>query len=101
MYTQDVKSDLKSDSRKRLSKIAGQVAGIQKMVDGDRPCSDILQQIVAVRAALDQLGVSFLSEHLQTCVLHQNVTDEAECCTHLPQGKQSDEIKATIRRFLK
>ena len=71
------------------------------MVDGDRACGDILQQIVAVRAALDQLGVAFLSEHLQTCVLHQNVTDEEECCTHLPEGQRSDEIRSSIRRFLK
>ena len=96
-----MKSDLKTDSKKRLAKIAGQVSGIQKMVDGERPCSDILQQIVAVRAALDQLGVVFLSEHLQTCVLHQNVIDEAECCTHLPENQWSDEIRTTLRRFLK
>ncbi len=71
------------------------------MVDGDRACADILQQIVAVRAALDQLGIAFLSEHLQTCVLHQNVSDETECCTHLPEQEWSDEIRSTLRRFLK
>jgi DNA-binding FrmR family transcriptional regulator len=96
-----MKTELKSDSQKRLSRIAGQVTGIQKMIEGERPCSDILQQIVAVRAALDQLGIAFLSEHLQTCVLHQNVKDEDECCTHLPEEQWSDEIRSTLKRFLK
>jgi CsoR family transcriptional regulator, copper-sensing transcriptional repressor len=96
-----MKNELREDSRKRLARIAGQVTGIQKMVEGDRACGDILQQIVAVRAALDQLGIVFLSEHLQTCVLHQNVTDEEECCTHLPEEQRSDEIRATLKRYLK
>lgn len=96
-----MKSALKDDSRKRLAKIAGQVAGIQRMVDGDRACGDVLQQIVAVRAALDQLGIAFLSDHLQTCVLHQNVGDEGDCCTDLPEEQRSDEIRNTLRRFLK
>lgn len=96
-----MKNELRDDSRKRLARISGQVTGIQKMVEGDRACGDILQQIVAVRAALDQLGIMFLSEHLQTCVLHQNVTDEEECCTNLPEEQRSDEIRATLKRFLK
>lgn len=96
-----MKVEIKSDSHKRLARIAGQVSGIQKMVEVDRPCGDILQQIVAVRAALDQLGIVFLSEHLQTCILHQNVTDEEECCQHLPEEQWSDEIRTTLKRFLK
>jgi len=96
-----MKADIKSDSHKRLARISGQVTGIQKMVESDRTCGDILQQIVAVRAALDQLGIVFLSEHLQTCVLHQNVKDEDECCTHLPEEQWSDEIRSTLKRFLK
>ena len=97
-----MKEILKDDSRKRLAKIAGQVTGIQKMVESDRACSDILQQIVAVRAAMDQLGIAFLSEHLQTCVLHQNVRDEAvECCTSLPEGERADAVRTTLKRFLK
>ena len=96
-----MKRELRDDSRKRLARIAGQVAGIQKMVEGDRPCGEILQQIVAVRSALDQMGIVYLSEHLQTCVLHQNVTNEEECCTHLPEEQRSDEIRATLKRYLK
>jgi DNA-binding FrmR family transcriptional regulator len=95
-----MKVELKDDSRKRLARISGQVNGLQKMVDADRACLDILQQIVAARAALDQLGISFLAEHLQTCVLHQDVENEDECCTHLPEDKWAQEIKTSISRFL-
>jgi DNA-binding FrmR family transcriptional regulator len=96
-----MKAELKDDSRKRLARIAGQVTGIQKMVDTDRPCLDILQQIVAARAALDQLGISFLTEHLQTCVLHQDVNNEDECCTHIPENMWHEEIKTSLSRFLR
>jgi DNA-binding FrmR family transcriptional regulator len=96
-----MKTDLKSDSHKRLARISGQVSGIQKMIEGDRPCGDILQQIVAVRAALDQIGIAFLSEHLQTCILHQGVTNEEDCCQHLPEAQWSDEIRSTLKRYLK
>ncbi len=96
-----MKDSLKIDSQKRLAKIVGQVNGLQKMVDADRSCADILQQIVAARAALDQLGIGLLSEHLQTCVLHQDIHREDECCTHLPENQWADEIKTSIKRFLK
>ncbi|HLK14615.1 MAG TPA: metal-sensitive transcriptional regulator [Fimbriimonadaceae bacterium] len=94
-------AELKVDSQRRLARIAGQVAGIQRMIDKDRACGDIMQQIVAVRAALDHLGVTFLSEHLQTCVLHQGVTDEEGCCADLPAERRTEEIRDTLKRFLK
>jgi DNA-binding FrmR family transcriptional regulator len=91
---------LKTDSQRRLARIAGQVDGIRRMVESDRTCGDIMQQIVAVRAALDNLGVSFLSEHLQTCVLHQGAEDDEGCCGDLPAERRNEEIKATLKRFL-
>lgn len=96
-----MKTALKSDAGRRLSRISGQVAGIQKMVEADRACGELLQQISAVRAALDQLGVMFLAEHLQTCVLHRDVTEADDCCTDLPEEQWSAEIRATLTRFLK
>lgn len=96
-----MKQELKADSNRRLARIAGQVSGIQKMVDGERTCADILQQVVAVRAALDQLGVALLTEHLQTCVLHRGVTSEDDCCKDLPEEQWSEEIKSSLTRFLK
>ncbi|MEX2242975.1 MAG: metal-sensitive transcriptional regulator [Fimbriimonadaceae bacterium] len=96
-----MKQTTKEDSVRRLHKISGQVAGIQKMIDQGRDCSDILQQVVAVRAALDQLGVVLLTQHLQTCVLRLNVTGEADYCHTLPEEQWSEEIKKSLTRFLK
>ena len=62
--------DDKTNSRKklttRLKRIAGQVAGIQRMVDEERYCVDILTQIAAVRSALDSVGVELLTEHVSS-----------------------------------
>ena len=96
-----MKSDLKADAKRRLARISGQVAGVQKMVEADRSCAEILQQIVAMRAALDQLGIVCLTEHLQTCVLHQGVSEEGDYCQDLPEHKRSEEIRQTLTRFLK
>ena len=93
--------EIKGDSQRRLARIAGQVAGIQRMVESDRSCGDIMQQIVAVRAALDHLGVTFLSEHLQTCVLHQGVSEDDGCCVDVPAERRAEEIRSTLKRFLK
>lgn len=96
-----MKFEVKEDSSKRLKRIAGQVTGIQKMVDDERDCADILQQVVAVRAALDQLGVNLLTQHLQTCILQVDVKKNEDCCHKVPEDQWSEEIRATLTRFLK
>jgi DNA-binding FrmR family transcriptional regulator len=52
----------------RLRRIAGQVAGIQRMVGDDRYCVDILMQVSAVRAALGKVSQLVLDAHIHTCV---------------------------------
>ena len=96
-----MKDDFKADAQRRLARVAGQVAGLQKMVEGDRACSDVLQQITALRSALDQLGIIYLTEHLQSCVLHQDTGQGHEHCTDLPEEQRSEEIRSTLTRFLK
>ena len=53
---------------KRIRRIAGQVAGIERMIDDDRYCVDLLLQVAAVRAALDGMGKLLLRSHVETCV---------------------------------
>lgn len=52
----------------RLKRIEGQVAGVQRMVDSDKYCVDVLLQISAAQSALGQAGKSLLSSHMNTCV---------------------------------
>jgi len=52
----------------RLKKIEGQVRGVQRMLKEDRYCIEILQQISALSAALNQVALSILQDHIQGCV---------------------------------
>ena len=92
---------LKLDASRRLNKIAGQVNGLQRMVEAERPCLEMLQQLASVKSALEQISVQFLSEHLQTCVLRAGPEQTAGCCENLDHEQQADEIKAALRRFLR
>ncbi len=58
----------KDQLQKRLRRIEGQVRGLQGMVEDDRWCPDILQQIAAVRAALDQVALGLAEGHVQHCM---------------------------------
>lgn len=53
---------------KRLRRIEGQVRGIQKMVQEDRYCIDVLQQASAVTAAMDRVALELLSDHVNHCM---------------------------------
>jgi DNA-binding FrmR family transcriptional regulator len=55
---------------KRLHRIEGQVRGIEKMVEGDRYCIDILTQISAVTTALESVAYKVLDDHVNHCVAH-------------------------------
>ncbi len=52
----------------RLKRIEGQVRGIQKMVEEDRYCVDILVQITAINSALKKVGLNLLKDHTHHCV---------------------------------
>ena len=52
----------------RLRRIEGQVRGIQKMVDEDRYCIEVLTQVHAVRAALESVALQLLADHTEHCV---------------------------------
>lgn len=63
-----VRSDHKDALQKRLKRIEGQVRGLQRMVEEERYCIDILTQLSAVTAALDGVGVRVLEDHVRHCV---------------------------------
>ena len=92
--------DVRSKLQKRLSRIAGQVGGLQKMVDDDRYCVDILTQLAAVRSALDVVGTELLTDHIEHCVAghaHGHAHGETK-------GKDKEElireVRTTLARFL-
>ncbi len=62
-----VDPDVKERNVKRLRRIEGQVRGIQKMVEDDRYCADIMTQISAVQEALRSVGRELMRNHLKHC----------------------------------
>lgn len=91
----------KDKVRKRLSRIAGQVAGLQKMVEEDRYCVDVLTQIAAIRSALDAVGVELLSDHIEHCVSNCGspaAHPEAKTRSH---EQLVEEMRLTLSRFLR
>lgn len=57
------------DLKNRLNRISGQINGINKMLEDNRYCGDILTQIAAVEKALEQVGYIVLAEHMKSCVV--------------------------------
>ncbi len=78
----------------RLHRIEGQVRGIERMVEEERYCIDILTQIAAVSTALESLAFRILDDHVNHCVagaLASGDPDEAK--------RKSDELLAAVHRF--
>ncbi len=76
----------------RLARIKGQVGGIERMVEGDRYCIDVLTQISAVQAALDKVALGLLDGHARTCV----IAAEAEL-----QEERAAELMAAVGRLMR
>jgi DNA-binding FrmR family transcriptional regulator len=79
---------------KRLHRIEGQVRGIERMVEEDRYCIDILTQIAAVRTALEQVGAKLLEDHVTHCVAEALASGDAAVA-----GEKSEELLAAVQRF--
>ena len=62
-----VDADAKARNLKRLRRIEGQVRGLQKMIDDDRYCADIMTQISSVHEALRSVGRELMRNHLKHC----------------------------------
>lgn len=57
--------------RNRINRIIGQLNGIQKMIDDNRYCGDILTQIAAAESAVKNVGYLILEDHMNTCVTEE------------------------------
>ena len=79
---------------RRLHRIEGQVRGIERMIEEDRYCIDILTQIGAVTTALESLGFQILDAHVQHCVAGALASGDAEAA-----AEKSEELLAAVHRF--
>jgi len=83
----------KSKVINRLKRVSGQIRGIEKMVEADKYCIDILTQISASRAALDKVAIELLRDHAAHCLTNDSV---------MPNGKDNkvDELVSAIERMI-
>ena len=94
-YTQD-----KANYARRLKRIEGQVRGIQRMVDEDAYCIDVLTQISAIQAALKSVSLGLMEEHLGHCVRHA-VEHAHETGDPAEMDRKLAEANAAIARLVK
>lgn len=94
-------ADTKKRVASRVKRIAGQVAGVQRMLDEDRYCVDVLNQIAAVRSALDAVGVELITAHLESCVVGHGTGSEHACAKPMSKDQLLAEVRAVLSQFLK
>jgi DNA-binding FrmR family transcriptional regulator len=82
--------------RTRLHRVEGQVRGIERMVEEDRYCIDVLTQIAAVKTALESIGYELLSDHVSHCVHDALASGDQEMVE-----EKSRELLAAVQRFAK
>jgi len=87
------KIETKEDLLKRLRRIEGQVKGIQKMIEEDKYCGDILTQVAAVRAATNKVGSLILKNHSIACI--ENVVSSED------KEKAMNELAKTMQSFMR
>jgi len=89
MLTDKEKSELKL----RIKKIIGQTNGIDKMLDEGRYCVDIVQQILAAKAALNKVALIILESHAKSCVVNAIKDNRAD--------ESIDELLNVLKQFTK
>lgn len=77
---------------RRLRRIEGQVRGVERMVEEDRYCIDVVTQVTAIQAALDKVALELLTDHASHCVVGAEPGDQEE---------RTEELMATVKRLLR
>ena len=85
----------KDDYLVRLRKIEGQVRGLQRMIEENRWCPEVVTQVASATRALQEVAVGLLNDHLHHCVLSAARNSERDGEAHL------DEVAATIRQVVR
>ncbi len=83
----------KADLKQRLKKISGQINGIDKMLDDGRYCVDVVQQILAARAALNKVALMIVESHAKSCVVTAIKEDRVD--------QSIDELMNVLKQFTK
>jgi DNA-binding FrmR family transcriptional regulator len=96
-----MQAELKDKMSNRMNRIAGQIAGIKRMIEADRYCVDILNQISAARSALDALGVELVTNHVEGCVVGHGTEKQHAKAKPMKPDQLLAELRIALSRFLK
>ncbi|HEX3323694.1 MAG TPA: metal-sensitive transcriptional regulator [Solirubrobacterales bacterium] len=77
---------------KRLRRIEGQVRGVERMVEENRYCIDVVTQVTAIQAALDKVALELLSDHAEHCVMGAEEADRQD---------RTKELMSAVKRLLR
>ena len=86
-------SATKDELQTRLRRIEGQVRGLERMVDEERYCIDVITQIAAVQAALDKVALGLLDDHARHCVVEGGAEGSP--------AELTDELMGAVGRLLR
>jgi DNA-binding FrmR family transcriptional regulator len=96
-----LKTDASAKVEARIRRIVGQINGIQRMIEEKRYCVDVLNQISAVRSALDALGIELLTKHLESCVIGHGTGSEHPKAKPMKPKELLVELQTALARFLR
>ena len=88
--------DTKASYLRRLRLIEGQVRGIQRMVDEDTYCIDVLTQVSAVSKALQSVATALVDDHVQHCVHEAAASGDSEML-----DQKIDEVMTAVKRLMR
>lgn len=88
-----INQEVKEKALKRLRRIEGQVKGLMKMVDEEQYCIDLINQVNAIRRALEQVALIVMKRHVESCVAESIKREKGE--------QKIDELIRSIDSFIK
>ena len=92
--------DRKSIDR-RLARIEGQVRGIRKLVEQDTYCCDVLQQISAVSAALNQVSAAVATQHIKHCIIGHGSEETHSVASEMTKEDALEELTEVMSRLMR
>jgi DNA-binding FrmR family transcriptional regulator len=88
-----INKETKENSLKRLNRIEGQIRGLKKMVEDEHYCIDLINQVDAVRRALEQVALIIMKRHIESCVTESVKTKGGKA--------KIEELIRTMDRFIR
>ncbi|MCH4891067.1 metal-sensitive transcriptional regulator [Acidaminobacter sp. JC074] len=74
----------------RLRTIKGHIAGIEKMVEDEKPCDEILVQIAAIKSSVNKVGLAILENNAESCMLHPDENGKVD----------QEEVRKVMQSFI-